>query len=147
MVEDLHLDAVLRQLVGFYLLERLFRHPHEDTRVAAGTQMPHSTSSSKLVTVRCVRITPIGWPVQLRRSFFQVQVSGSQLTLVKSSCASGRQPGSVPSTNALGRPGGCCPKPGRKQSAGSRTSPVKPKTSIRKARGTPALLNRNALTK
>ena len=40
MVEDLDLDAVLRQLVGFYLLERLFRHPHEDTRVAAGTQMP-----------------------------------------------------------------------------------------------------------
>ena len=57
----------------------------------------HSATSSKLVTGFFVRITPTGMPVQWITPSFHVQVSGSQLTSVKSSSTSSFQPGPVPS--------------------------------------------------
>ena len=47
----------------------------------------HSATSSKLVIGFCDRVTPTGLPVQCTPSAVQVQVSGSQLTLTKSSAA------------------------------------------------------------
>ena len=53
-----------------------------------------------------VRITPTGLPVQWVTPSFQVQVSGSQLTAVKSSSPSARQPGPVAVDGSPGKRGG-----------------------------------------
>ena len=65
----------------------------------------HWATSSKFVTGCFVRVTPTGVPVQWATPSFQVQVSGSQLTFVKSSSPSARHPGPVPSMKALGSRG------------------------------------------
>src|SRR5947208_534237 len=63
----------------------------------------HSATSSKLVQGFLERHTPMGRPVQRSEpSFFQVQVSLSQLTLTKSSPPSAFQSGPLPSMNAFG---------------------------------------------
>src|SRR5690349_9030272 len=62
----------------------------------------HSTASSRFVKVVKGRMTPTGLPVQRTPSVVQVQVSGAQLTLVKSPEESVRQPRPCPSMNALG---------------------------------------------
>ena len=40
MIERLHFDAILGQLVGFQILEGLFRHPGENAGIPARTEMP-----------------------------------------------------------------------------------------------------------
>ncbi len=67
----------------------------------------HSRTSSKLVNTCWVRMTPTGLPVQIRRSSFQVHVSGLQLTLMKSCSPSGRHPCPLPSMNARGSTFSC----------------------------------------
>ena len=71
----------------------------------------HCATSSKLVTGFLVRITPTGWPVQCTTPSFQLQVSGSQLTLTKSSSPSALQPGPLPSMKALTGAAGSSAKP------------------------------------
>jgi len=59
-------------------------------------------TNSKLVTDFVVRITPTGWPLQMIIPLVQFQVSGAQLTFMKSALVKSRQPGPVPSINAFG---------------------------------------------
>src|SRR4051794_27059441 len=71
----------------------------------------HWATSSKLVNGFLVRVTPTGVPLQCTTPSSQVQVSGSPLTVTKSSSPSAFQPGPVPSRNALGRPAVSSPEP------------------------------------
>ncbi len=74
----------------------------------AGFKWRHSITSSKLVNWSRVRSTPMGTPVDRRRSPSHFQVSASPLTAAKLSGPSARQPGPVPSTKARGRADGSC---------------------------------------
>src|SRR3954452_23355866 len=81
---------------------------HTNTpEVPADFSCIHSSTSSKFVYCFCERHTPLGLPVQWTEpSFFQSQVSLSQLTLTKSSPPSAAQPWPVPSMNAFFGPSG-----------------------------------------
>src|SRR3989304_1051946 len=86
----------------------------------------HWATSSKFVNVFLERITPTGCPVQCATPSFQVQVSGLQLTLVKSGSPRAFQPGAVPSTNALGGAAGSSTPPVTTETANNKHDPTVP---------------------